>query len=80
MIVIMMIVSDATIWSVTYDHKAKAKVKHINSTGVIDDCHLRSSKYFYNTGHRYYQNVNGTGPGTLKLKITLKMLQSDNWN
>jgi hypothetical protein len=26
-------------------------VKHIYSTGIIDDCHLRSSKYFYNTGH-----------------------------
>jgi len=26
-------------------------VKHIYSTGVIYDCHLRSSKYFYNTGH-----------------------------
>jgi len=56
-IVILMIVSDATIWSVTYDRNwwrqlwLKAKVKHIYSTGVIDDCHLRSSKYFYNTGH-----------------------------
>ncbi len=28
-----------------------AKLKHIYSTGVIDDRHLQSSKYFYNTGH-----------------------------
>jgi len=27
-------------------------VKHIDSTGVIYDGHLRLSKYFYNTGHR----------------------------
>jgi hypothetical protein len=33
--------------------KAKAKVKNIYSTGVINDCHLRLSKYFYSTGHRY---------------------------
>ncbi len=26
-------------------------MKPIYSTGVIDDCHLRLSKYFYNTGH-----------------------------
>ncbi len=26
-------------------------VKHIYSTGVIYDHHLRSSKYVYNTGH-----------------------------
>jgi len=32
--------------------KAKAKVKHIYSTGVFYDCHLQLSKYFYNTGHR----------------------------
>jgi hypothetical protein len=31
--------------------KAKAKVKHIYSTGIIYDRHLWSSKYFYNTGH-----------------------------
>jgi hypothetical protein len=31
--------------------KAKAKVKHIYSTDVICHRHLRSSKYFYNTGH-----------------------------
>jgi hypothetical protein len=31
--------------------KAKAKVKHIYSTGVIYDYHLWLSKYFYNTGH-----------------------------
>jgi hypothetical protein len=31
--------------------KVKAKVKHIYSTGVIDDHHLQLSKYFYNTGH-----------------------------
>ncbi len=30
---------------------AKAKVKHICSTGIINDRHLRSSKYFYSTGH-----------------------------
>jgi hypothetical protein len=30
--------------------KAKAKVKHIYSTGIIYERHLRSSKYFYNTG------------------------------
>jgi len=27
-------------------------VKHIYSTGIFYDRHLRSSKYFYNTGHR----------------------------
>jgi len=27
-------------------------VKHIYSTGVIYDHHLRSSRYFYNTGHK----------------------------
>jgi hypothetical protein len=26
-------------------------VKHIYSTGIIDDRHLRLSKYFFNTGH-----------------------------
>ncbi len=31
--------------------KLKAKVKHIYSTHVIYNCHLGSSKYFYNTGH-----------------------------
>jgi hypothetical protein len=31
--------------------KAKAKVKHIYSTGIIYDHHLRLSKYFYSTGH-----------------------------
>ncbi len=31
--------------------KAKTKVKHIYRTGIIDDCHLRSSKYFYSAGH-----------------------------
>ncbi len=30
---------------------AKAKVKHIYSTGIIYDHDLRLSKYFYNTGH-----------------------------
>ncbi len=29
----------------------EAKVKHIYSTGVIYDRHLRSSKYVYNTGN-----------------------------
>ncbi len=28
--------------------------KHIYSTGVIYDRHLRSSKYVYNTGHWYW--------------------------
>jgi hypothetical protein len=32
--------------------QAKAKVKHIYSTGVIYDRHLQSSKYFYKAGHR----------------------------
>ncbi len=27
-------------------------MKHIYSTGIIDDRHLQLSKYFYNTGHR----------------------------
>ncbi len=54
-IVIMMIVSDTTNWSITYDrnwqhqlrlkHRLKAEVKHIYSTGVICDRHLWSSKY-----------------------------------
>ncbi len=26
-------------------------MKHIHRTGIIYDCHLRLSKYFYNTGH-----------------------------
>ncbi len=29
-------------------------MKHIYSTGVIYDHHLRSSKYFYNAGHRCF--------------------------
>ncbi len=32
--------------------QAKARVKHIYSTGIIYDRRLRSSEYFYNTGHR----------------------------
>jgi hypothetical protein len=31
---------------------AKAKVKHIDSTGIIYDRHLQLSKYFNSTGHR----------------------------
>jgi hypothetical protein len=56
-IVIMTIVRDATIWSITYECnwrcqlRLKANVKHIYSTDIIYDRHLWSSKYFYNTGH-----------------------------
>ncbi len=32
-------------------------MKHIYSTGVIYDCHLRSSKYLYNTGHGWIVNL-----------------------
>ncbi len=32
--------------------KAKSKTKHFYSTGFNYDFHLRSSKYFYSTGHR----------------------------
>ncbi len=37
--------------------QAKAKVKHIYSTSIIYDCHLQSSKYFYNTGHRCCERI-----------------------
>ena len=62
MIVIMTIISDATIWSITYVRnwqwlRLKAKVKHIYSTVIIYDCNLQSSKYFYNSGH-WYTNCN----------------------
>jgi hypothetical protein len=32
--------------------KAKAKTKHIYSTGINYDRHLQFSEYFYSTGHR----------------------------
>jgi hypothetical protein len=32
--------------------KAWAKAKHVYSTGIICDHYLRSSKYFYSTGHK----------------------------
>ncbi len=35
---------------------AKAKVKHIYSTGVIYDNHLWLSKYFYSKGHWWLQS------------------------
>ncbi len=43
---------------------AKAKVKHIYSTGVIYDHHLQSSKYFYSTGHRCFPTISH---GTLQV-------------
>jgi hypothetical protein len=41
-------------------------VKHIYSTGDIDDRHLRSSKYFYNTGYRCSNLI---APTLLKLSF-----------
>jgi len=32
--------------------RARAKAKHIYSTGVTYDRHLRLSKYFYSPGHK----------------------------
>ncbi len=34
--------------------KASANAKHFYNTGVNYDYHLRSSKYFYSTGHRAF--------------------------
>ncbi len=36
-------------------------MKHIYSTAVIYNRHLRSSKYFYNTGHTGHTEANRMG-------------------